>query len=195
MLEILTGFVAALREAGLPVSLTEAVDAAEAVVAIGVLDRALFKAALGATLVKAHAYWPVFDVIFEVYFALRGPEHAINLGGGPDGSDGSREGHDGEPGLVLAPGRGRADHGPTADELAGLLYAALLAGDAGAVGALARRAVTLFAGMEQGRPVGGSYYLFRTLRSLDLDGLATRMMDATRAGRAGRAGRAAGDGR
>ena len=34
--------------------------------------------------------------------------------------------------------------------------------------------------MEPGRPVGGTYYLYRTLRNLDLDGLLEKLMDATR---------------
>ena len=38
------------------------------------------------------------------------------------------------------------------------------------VPAVARQAVTRYAGMEPGRPVGGTYYLYRTLRHLDLDG-------------------------
>ena len=38
---------------------------------------------------------------------------------------------------------------------------------------VARHAVTRFAGMEPGRPVGGTYYLYRTLRNLDLDGCST----------------------
>jgi hypothetical protein len=43
--------------------------------------------------------------------------------------------------------------------------------------AMARAAVTQFAGMEPGRPVGGTYYLYRTLRNLDLDGMLERMME------------------
>jgi len=35
--------------------------------------------------------------------------------------------------------------------------------------------------MESGRPVGGTYYLYRTLRQLDLDGLVEQMQDAARA--------------
>jgi len=42
--------------------------------------------------------------------------------------------------------------------------------------AIARQAVTRFSGMEPGRPVGGTYYLYRTLRNLDLDGLLQRLM-------------------
>ena len=37
-----------------------------------------------------------------------------------------------------------------------------------------------YAGMEPGRPVGGTYYLYRTLRNLDLDGVLDRLMDQAR---------------
>ena len=46
--------------------------------------------------------------------------------------------------------------------------------------AIARQAVKRFAGMEPGRPVGGTYYLYRTLRNLDLDGLLEKMMEQRR---------------
>src|SRR2546421_70598 len=42
--------------------------------------------------------------------------------------------------------------------------------------AIAKQAVTRFSGMEPGRPVGGTYYLYRTLRQLDLENLLERMM-------------------
>ena len=46
--------------------------------------------------------------------------------------------------------------------------------------AMAKQAVQRFAGMEPGRPVGGTYYLYRTLRNLDLDGMLEKLMDASR---------------
>jgi uncharacterized protein with von Willebrand factor type A (vWA) domain len=52
-------------------------------------------------------------------------------------------------------------------------------------------AVTRFAGMEPGRPVGGTYYLYRTLRQLDFDGLAERLME--RAGQQGPGSRGEGE--
>jgi len=64
----------------------------------------------------------------------------------------------------------------TPDELAEMLYQALLRGDDAMLWALARQAVTRYAGMEPGRPVGGTYYLYRTLRNLDLDGVLDRLM-------------------
>jgi uncharacterized protein with von Willebrand factor type A (vWA) domain len=51
--------------------------------------------------------------------------------------------------------------------------------------AIARQAVSRFAGMEPGRPVGGTYYLYRTLRNLDLEGIVERMMEAAREQRGG----------
>jgi MoxR-like ATPase len=76
MLELLAGFIQELREAGLPVSLTENLDAMEAVKHIPLEDREAFKYALAATLVKNNAHWRAFETVFEVYFSLRGREYA-----------------------------------------------------------------------------------------------------------------------
>jgi len=46
--------------------------------------------------------------------------------------------------------------------------------------AMARQAVKRYAGMEPGRPVGGTYYLYRTMRNLDLDGMLERLMEQAR---------------
>jgi len=67
--------------------------------------------------------------------------------------------------------------GMSPEELAAMLYRALMDGNDAIMRALARAAVTQFAGMEPGRPVGGTYYLYRTLRQLDLEGMLSRMMD------------------
>ena len=75
MLELLAGFIRELREAGLPVSLTENLDAMEAVKHIPLEDREAFKYALAATLVKNNTHWRAFETVFEVYFSLRGREY------------------------------------------------------------------------------------------------------------------------
>ena len=77
MLELLNGFIRELREAGLPDSLTENLDAMEAIKHIPLEDRDAFKYALAATLVKNHAHWRAFETVFEVYFSLRGKRYAI----------------------------------------------------------------------------------------------------------------------
>ena len=71
MLDLLSGFVTELRRSGLPVSLTEHLDAAEAVKHIPLEDREALKYALAATLVKSSAHWRAFETAFEVFFAVR----------------------------------------------------------------------------------------------------------------------------
>ena len=56
MLDVLQGFVHELRVAGLPVSMTENLDAMRAVEHVPLENRDTFKAALGATLVKHHGH-------------------------------------------------------------------------------------------------------------------------------------------
>lgn len=174
MLKLLNGFIQELRNAGLPVSLTENLDAMEAVTHIPLDDREAFKFALGATLVKNSAHWRSFETVFEVYFSLRGPQYALK-------SDSSLEEFiaDLQEGNQEADGRGGqggAMDALTPEELMALLYKALMDGDEAVLRALARQAVRRFAGMEPGRPVGGTYYLYRTLRNLDLDNMLERLM-------------------
>src|SRR5471032_3186819 len=78
MLDLLSGFVTELRKAGLPVSLTESLDAAEAVHHVPLEDREALKYALAATLVKSSTHWKAFETAFEVYFAMRGPQYDID---------------------------------------------------------------------------------------------------------------------
>jgi uncharacterized protein with von Willebrand factor type A (vWA) domain len=177
LFDLLEGFVHELRTAGLPVSLSENIDAAEAVRHIPLEDRAAFKYALAATLVKNNTHWRTFETLFEVYFSLRGPEYAID---GADDPLGELELDDID-GATDPPGDGQGgDGGLTPEELAELLYQALLQGDQALMRAIARQAVRRYAGMEPGRPVGGTYYLYRTLRNLDLDGMLEKLMEQAR---------------
>jgi uncharacterized protein with von Willebrand factor type A (vWA) domain len=177
VLDLMAGFIQELRAAGLPVSLTENLDAMEAVTHIPIEDREAFKYALAATLVKNNAHWRAFETVFEVYFSLRGPQYQLNEDGDPD--EFWREMQD-----QLRQGEGKAAGGAmealTPEELMQMLYQALMNGDDALMRALARQAVSRYAGMEPGRPVGGTYYLYRTLRNLDLDAMLDKLMDATR---------------
>jgi uncharacterized protein with von Willebrand factor type A (vWA) domain len=178
LLELLNGFIVELRAAGLPVSLTENLDAVEAVKHIPIEDRSTFKYALAATLVKNHAHWRAFETVFEVYFSLRGHEYLP----GEDswGDPGDESGENGEPQQGQMPGGGGGGEGLDPEALAEMLFQALLRGDETLMRAISRQAVQQFAGMEPGRPVGGTYYLYRTLRNLDLDGMLERLMEQAR---------------
>ncbi len=174
LLDLLNGFIVELREAGLPVSLTENLDAMAAVRHIPLEDREAFKYALAATLVKNNAHWRAFETVFEVYFSFRGKQYligeddevALDEDGQPMGEMDGAQGGQGGPGEAMSN-----------EQLAEMLYRALLEGDEALLRALARQSVSRFAGMEPGRPVGGTYYLYRTLRNLDLDGLLDRLME------------------
>ena len=183
VIDLMSGFVAELRRAGLPVSLTENLDAMEAVKVIPIEDREAFKAALGATLVKDAAHWRVFETIFEVYFSLRGSQYNIVNPSEDQADEFWREEQD-QARLGQGDGKGAGGGGLealTPEELANMLMRALMQGDQAMMRALARQSVARFAGMEPGRPVGGTYYLYRTLRNLDLDNMLAKLLEANSA--------------
>ncbi|MCU1368412.1 MAG: hypothetical protein JWL72_3985 [Ilumatobacteraceae bacterium] len=179
MLDLMAGFVTELRNAGIPVSLTENLDAMEAVQHIPIEDREAFKYALAATMVKNNSHWRAFETVFEVYFSLRGPEYKL-VDGDSDIDEMWREMQEqAQQADGKAAGGGGMDS-LTPEEMMNLLMQALKNGDQGMMRALAKQAVQRFAGMEPGRPVGGTYYLYRTLRNLDLEGMQDKLMEASR---------------
>ena len=176
LLELLNGFIVELRSAGLPVSLTENLDAVEAVKHIPIEDRETFKYALAGTLVKNHSHWKAFETVFEVYFSLRGQEY--DLVDGEWESDDTATGEENQQeGQV--PGQGGSQEGLTQEQLAEMLFQALAKQDRNLMRTVARQSVQRFAGMEPGRPVGGTYYLYRTLRNLNLEEVLDRLLTSS----------------
>jgi uncharacterized protein len=171
MLDVLQGFVHELRAAGLPVSMTENLDAMRAVEHLDLADRATFRAALGATLVKHHHHWKAFETVFDVYFSLYGAGMA-----GEDSELLAELGELGEDMQQAPSGDGGAMGDVSPEELAEMLMAALMSMDHDELRRLAAMAVTRYAGMEPGRPVGGTYYVYRTLRRLDYENLVGKLM-------------------
>ena len=178
MLELLTGFIVELRAAGLPVSLTENLDAMQAITHIPIEDRNAFKYALAATLVKNNAHWRAFETVFEVYFSLRGAQYALD--GGESQFEIDEDDTAANPDAAGAGSGGGGGEALSPEQMAEMLFNALQKGDDAMMRALARQAVTRYAGMEPGRPVGGTYYLYRTLRNLDLDNVLERLLQQAR---------------
>jgi hypothetical protein len=172
MLDVLQGFVHELRSAGLPVSMTENLDAMRAVEHIDIADRDVLRAVLGATLVKHHRHRRAFETVFDVYFSLY--SHGVDADD-PNADEWAEL--LGPPGDASGAGAGGE---LTRDELAQMLLEALMSMDRDELRRLAAAAVSQFAGMEPGRPVGGTYYLYRTLRQLDLDDLTARLVGRAR---------------
>jgi uncharacterized protein len=159
---ILAAFIAELRAIGLPVSLSENVDAAAALRAIPLTHRAQVKSALAATLVKNHDHYGAFELAFEVFFGGR------RLGRLADGN-GSGEAE------AAGAGAGTVLSGLTEEELNDLLFQAVAGRDGVLLRAVAVEAVDRWAGIEPGRVVAGTFYLYRTLTRLDLEALRQRL--------------------
>ena len=176
LLELLNGFIVELRSAGLPVSLTENLDAIEAVKHIPIEDRETFKYALAGTLVKNHSHWKAFETVFEVYFSLRGAEYEL-VDGEWESDDGATQEENQQEGQVQ--GQGGSQEGLTQEQLAEMLFQALAKQDRNLMRTVARQSVQRFAGMEPGRPVGGTYYLYRTLRNLNLEEVLDRLLTSS----------------
>ena len=176
LLELLNGFIIELRSAGLPVSLTENLDAVEAVKHIPIEDRETFKYALAGTLVKNHSHWRAFETVFEVYFSLRGAEYEL-VDGEWDSDDAATQEENQQEGQVQ--GQGGSQEGLTQEQLAEMLFQALAKQDRNLMRTVARQSVQRFAGMEPGRPVGGTYYLYRTLRNLNLEEVLDRLLTSS----------------
>ena len=125
---------------------------------------------------KNHAHWTAFETAFEVFFAMA-PGRSM------------REGEETPPGELGELMAGAPPGGPGGDadieDLVQALFEALRRGDDTELRALARMAVDRHAGMEPGRPVGGTYYLFRTLRAVALDALLERVLREERRRREG----------
>lgn len=163
MISALTEFVGELRAVGIPVSMVEAIDAAEAVEFTDLALRENLRATLGATLVKNPRHYRAFDRAFDVYFGL-GPV------GGFEDEDGGEGPSDGASGVGGGPGGDEA--------LLDSLVDALMAGSSDQLRRLISNAVDRYAGMQPGRPVGGRYYAYRVLRRIDSDELLARLLAA-----------------
>jgi uncharacterized protein with von Willebrand factor type A (vWA) domain len=160
LLAALQGFLDELRVAGLPVSLTESLDALDAVRHVDLVDRPAFREALAATVVKRSEHRPTFDTVFDVWFAPRGePADRPPL---------SLEGDDNDPAEL------------NDADVSALLEQALDTGDEALLRTLARLAVIRYAGMAPGRLLGTAYHLHRTLRHLDAEGALARLVGGAR---------------
>ena len=164
--------------------MTEHLDAARALTVIDLADRSSVKATLATTLVKSGDHYGVFSTAFDVYFASRSfgsQDLAADSDEASSEADGARQ-DGGAPGMI---GKGQPQgsgggggNALSAEELAQMLLNALQQNDHVMMRQAAREAVDRYAGMEPGRPVGGTYYLYRTLRNLDLDQLLEQLVAA-----------------
>ncbi len=168
-------FTTALRQAGVPVSSAETVDAVRALGAVGLLDRDALRAGFAATMCKRPTYRATFDTLFDLYFPPR-------IGDGLS-TDGFPAAEDDAPGTPDDPRRpGSVAHGePDLDLLRQALHRqlldVLLRGDDEELRRLARDAVTAL-GSAPGVPGKRSWFAYRVLRALSPDTLIADLLRA-----------------
>ena len=167
MLAALEGMIAELRQIGVPISLSEKIDAVQSLQHLPLAERDGVKSALRAVLVKSHDHELAFDALFDLYFS---PSAGRAEGSEPAGRPAAVNGRS---------GAGAGSLGSIDDAgLTELLLAALLDGNDAMVRTVAGIFVDRHAAIEPGRPVAGTYYVFRTLRAVDPDKLMARLVAA-----------------
>lgn len=72
-------FIHALRTSRVRVSLAESADAMQAIEALGIQDREVFRLALRSTLIKDSSSLPVFDELFPLFFDLNQQPPLTNI--------------------------------------------------------------------------------------------------------------------
>jgi uncharacterized protein len=83
MLGRVLDFTHALREAGIPVSISETIDSLNALEHIPFENKGAFRAAFATTMIKSDAHVLAFDTLFDLYFGTgRGPD-ALASGDAP----------------------------------------------------------------------------------------------------------------
>jgi uncharacterized protein with von Willebrand factor type A (vWA) domain len=153
-------FTGALRDAGVPVSTAEILDATRAMLAIDLMDRESLKAALAATSCKRPTYRRTFDMIFDLYFPPRigegaAAEAAAEAGEAPPDPN--------DPELIKQ----------MRDQLRDLL----LSGDEDALRRFARDAVSAL-GRANAGPGRQSFFVYRVMRALSPDTLISALLAA-----------------
>lgn len=162
-------FLEALRGAGLPVSLSEDLDAVTALGAVGWSSRSTVRDVYAATVVKRQGQRPTFDALFELYFPRL-------VGEGVSGS--LAELVEAGPDVTST---GSVNDGPAA--LAALqeeILAALEADDVDRLRELAAEAVGRFGSMPGRGPGLSSWSSYTALRRLSTDELTAKLIDGLR---------------
>ena len=102
MLAALEGMITELREIGVPISLSEKIDAVRSLNHLPLAERAAVKSALRAVLVKSHDHELAFDALFDLYFspaagAEQDPEQDPQQARQPDDQPGAPGAANGRP--------------------------------------------------------------------------------------------------
>jgi uncharacterized protein len=168
----LDGFVRAVRGAGIPVGISQAVDAAEILTVVDLLDREQLRHGLAAVLLQRAAQRPTYDVLFDLWWPLSDRASPGDVPADSEDADGER------PDSTLdVPHDDAGVAGLMREELLRLL----LEGDDEALRRFARDAVDRL-GRSRPTPSGQSFFGYRVMRALSPDTLVAQLLSGLLAG-------------
>ncbi len=177
MLAALEGMITELRQIGVPISMSEKIDAVRSLNYLPLAERNGVKSALRAALVKDHDHELAFDALFDLYFSPAAGSLAADAA---DAEADAEQRQADQPGAGEGqPGGGGGGSMGSLDDaaLTELLLNALRDGNEVMLRTIAGMFVDRHAAIEPGRPVAGTYYVFRTLRAVDPDRLLARLVE------------------
>jgi hypothetical protein len=172
-----------MREAGVPVSTSEVLDATAAIAEVDIADRMAIKLAAGATLVKRAEDRDAFDALFEVYFTARPPRVGVQADAGVDRDEADASADPTGPRAIETSLDRLGDATDDEDASTALLEAlieALRRGDVDALRELATRSVDQFGRIGSNPGASERYLMHRILRALELSQLMARALAAER---------------
>ncbi len=180
VLGMLLDLCARLQRAGVPVALTEKVDATRALGLLPLDDRPLLRAALRSAMIKRVEDQAVFDRLFDRAFPLSSASFSTS---GDTATEATREQdlseltgpNGGEIATNVAPTGGAAGEESVDQQLLAELIDALKRGDTAELQQLAGRYVDAYAGLAGQVGSERSHY-YRVLRAADLSNLLTTVM-------------------
>lgn len=157
MMRAIDGLIRELRIVGIPISVSEHIDGLRALHHVCLEDRDAVKSALASVFVKSAEHESAYSVVFDIFFSLHRDRPA-------EGTD-------------PAAGGGLSDL--DAVRLRELLVSALQEDGQPSLlrRLIATELVNRHAGIQPGRAVAGTYYLFRTLRAVEPDRLVSELLD------------------
>ena len=151
-------FFDALRSAGVPVALSELLDATRAMGVVELLDRESLRQAFAATVIKRPNHRATFDRLFDLWWpAVTGDPTRAEEDGADDGTAGEGE-------------------APDADALRDALRDLLLRGDEDALRRFAREVVRDL-GRSEGAGGRQNWFSYRVLRALSPETLTASLLD------------------
>jgi len=160
LVDHIINFIEALKDAGIPISVSDKSDCFQAINTLGLKSRTQVKAAMASSLIKRSTYFDVFDELFSIYFPGQDSDQIMKSGTG-----------------LLKIATNEAAEAMSNEDFQDSLKNVLSVADLESMRAMASLSVSKFSKIDSSRPVGSSYYVYQTVRALGLEDVVDQLSD------------------